>query len=199
MVAARYSVLIGLLLCAVTSLAAQASQEDREHQRFWIHLNLGYGSANVSCDQCTSGPRLDGVTYGLELGGTVNEHFRLGGSYETWTHGSGGGEDMENFGLVGYYYPSSSGLFLKGEIGFSEYHAAGIPGIGGTGWGYTGGLGWELPIGSSVTIIPFVDYVVGNVGELDYDDGSGEFATGWNQNFLAIGLSFGFYPRRHRY
>jgi hypothetical protein len=108
-------------------------------------------------------------------------------------------------GLTTYYYPSgSSGLFLKGEVGFSQYHAPGAPGlyfsgVSGTGWGFTGGLGYEIPIGASVTLIPFADYVVGNVGELDYDDGSGPYATGWNQNFVAIGLSFGFYPRHHRY
>jgi hypothetical protein len=197
--AARCCALLGALVWAYAPLSAQTAQ-DRDLQRFWIHLNLGYGTANVSCDSCGTGPRLDGATYGLELGGTVSPSMRLGGLFEAWTHQVGDAtEYMENVGLVMYYYPSvSSGLFLKGSVGFASYHASGIPAIDGTGWGYSGGLGYEFPIGSSVTLIPFADYVVGHVGELDFSDGSGAFATGWNQNFVAVGLSFGFYPSRHR-
>ena len=198
--AARYCAVFGTLVLAYAPLSAQTAH-DRDLQRFWIHLNLGYGTANFSCDSfCGSGPRIDGGTYGIELGGTVSPSVRLGGSFEAWTHqfGDGTSEDMENVGLVMYYYPSvSSGLFLKGGVGFSSYHASDL-GIDGTGWGYSGGLGYEFPIGASVTIIPFADYNVGKVGEVDFSDGSGIYDTGWNQNFVAIGVSFGFYPSRHR-
>jgi len=195
----RALVLLGLCACALVPLSAQTAQ-NRELQRFWIHVDLGYGTANVSCDLCASGPRLGGVTYGVELGGTLNPNVRLGGAFEAWTHGTGSAaEDMENLGVVMYYYPTSSGLFVKGLVGLSTYHAAGFPAISGTGWGATAGIGYEVPIGRSATIIPFADYVLGNVGDLSYDDGT-PFATGWSQNFVAIGLSFGFYPSaRHRY
>ena len=196
---ARYTVLIGTLLGTCVPLAAQTAQ-DRARQRFWIHVNLGYGTANVSCDSCLSGPRLEGVTGGLELGGTVSPNVRLGGMFEAWRHGTGASlEELETVGAVMYYYPGrSSGFFLKGGLGFSSYNAPASPAVSGTGWGYTAGAGYEVPIGSTVTIMPFVDYVYGNVGDLNSSDGS-IFVTGWNQNFVAFGLSFGFYPGSHRY
>jgi hypothetical protein len=192
-----------LSLFVVAPLSAQAAY-DREHQGFWMHLDLGYGTANVSCDSCASGPREDGLTYGIELGGTLNPSLRLGASFEEWSHQTGdASEDMETVGAVMYYYPSPSGLFLKGGLGVSSYNSSYNPStyvpVSGMGWGLTGGVGYEFPIARSATLIPFVEYVYGNVGEIDDAYGNVN-ATGWKQNFVSVGLSLGFYPsRRGRY
>ena len=188
------------MLCAAGTLAAQGYRGygDRNRQGFWIRLGAGYGTANVSCNECAAGPRISGVSGILEVGGTLNPFIRIGGYADGWTHGSGdANENMSGAGVSLYYYPArASNLYVKTGIGFSSYHAAGIPAINGTGWGIAVGAGYELPVGRTVALIPFVDYNWGSVGDLSYDDGT-FFASGWSQNFLSFGMSVGFYPNSH--
>jgi hypothetical protein len=190
--------LILLLSLLVLGVAVPAGAQQRHG--LWLRIGLGYGTANTSCDQCDAGPRLGGVTGSLEIGGTLNPHLRIGGFAEGWSHGAGDATElMSTIGAALYYYPvRTAGLFFKGGAGFSGYHASTFPAIDGTGWGLIVGAGYEARVARSVSLVPFVDYVYGGVGELDYADGT-PFATGWNQNFVSIGLSVAFSPRsRHR-
>lgn len=209
----RLSSRFSLLAVAASSLLVQPlhAQYGRGRSGFWLRVGAGYGSANVSCNECSIGPRMDGVAASLEMGGTLNRYVRLGGFIDGWTHGSGdAAETMSTVGASLYYYPAPRGpFFIKGGLGFSAYHAAGFAAydnfgnfvgssaISGTGWGFVTGAGFEIPIGRSVALVPFVDYSWGGVGSLSYDDGT-PFATGWNQNFASMGVSLSFSPRGQR-
>src|SRR5438309_2312482 len=61
---------LGLLAVLTTSASVARAQYPQRREGFWIGFGLGYGSANVTCDGCGSGPRTGGVTAFVKLGGT---------------------------------------------------------------------------------------------------------------------------------
>ena len=48
---------LGLLAVLTTSASVARAQYPQRREGFWIGFGLGYGSANVTCDGCGSGPR----------------------------------------------------------------------------------------------------------------------------------------------
>src|SRR5712664_2289993 len=52
----RFLLVVGALLFACDAPAH--AQDDGTRHGFWFGLGLGYGSAHVACDTCSSGPRL---------------------------------------------------------------------------------------------------------------------------------------------
>ena len=208
-------VLTGML--SAGPLAAQFARGpyDRGRSGFWLRFGAGYGTANYTCDVCGTGPRIGGVTGSLELGGTLNPSLRLGAFVDGWSNGSGGvTQTMSTVGAALYYYPSrTGGFYLKGGVGFSAYHESEYAGyddfgnyyvsppVTGTGWGFTTGAGVEIPVGRTVSLVPFVDYSWGGINAIDYPDGT-PYANQWNQNFASVGVSLSFSPgagtRRHR-
>jgi len=69
--AARVVGLLAALSCA--AVAAQGQYPQRR-DGFWIGFGLGYGSANITCDACGSGPRTDGITGFVKLGGAPSRN-----------------------------------------------------------------------------------------------------------------------------
>src|SRR5438477_11835083 len=76
-------------LLGVTASAARAQYPQRR-EGFWIGFGLGYGSANVTCGTCGSGPRTGGVTAFLTLGGTPSRNLLVGGAILGRCSSSGG-------------------------------------------------------------------------------------------------------------
>src|SRR5256885_6405085 len=177
-------------LLGVTASAARAQYPQRR-EGFWIGFGLGYGSANVTCDTCGSGPRTGGVTAFLKLGGTPSRNLLIGGAINAWSHQSGGAtETMGNVTASLYYYPvASGGLFLTGGVGFSDYNVDTSPSYDGTGWGFTAGVGYDIRVGRNVSLTPVANFVYGGVGGLNGSGGGGPFAPGWEQK--GGGLGFG--------
>src|SRR5256885_16139951 len=64
---ARVIALGGVLLAVAPAARAQYPQR---REGFWIGFGLGYGSANITCDSCRSGPRTGGGTAFVQPGGT---------------------------------------------------------------------------------------------------------------------------------
>src|SRR5688572_22001252 len=118
--AARLLAVAGVLSFITTAVQAQYAQR---RDGFWIGFGLGYGSANVSCDNCDSGPRTGGATGFLKLGGTPSRSVLLGAAINGWSRSSGGAtETVGNVTASVYYFPAAaSGLFLTGGVGFSNY------------------------------------------------------------------------------
>ena len=185
-----------LALLSVFFLVAPRAQAQYPQRRsgFWIGFGLGYGSANVSCDNCNGGPRTGGVTAFLKLGGTPSRHLRIGGAVNAWSHSDGTAtERMTNFTASLYFYPEArNGLFLTGGLGFSNYHIDSNPSYDGTGWGVTAGAGYDVRVGRSISLTPLVNYLYGDVGDVHLS-GLGTSATGWKQNVLDVGLGVTFH------
>jgi opacity protein-like surface antigen len=182
-------------LLAVLSCAASAAQAQYPQRRegFWIGFGVGYGSANISCDNCVSGSRIGGPTAFLKLGGTPSRHLLIGASLNGWAHPTNGlTETVGNITASLFYYPvTKSGFFLSGGLGFSAYNLDSSPEVNGSGWGFTGGVGYDVRVGRNVSLTPVVNYTYGALGDFDVP-GIGT-ARGWKQNVIDVGLGVTFH------
>jgi hypothetical protein len=188
---ARVVILLAVLSCAASAARAQYPQR---RDGFWIGFGLGYGTSNVTCETCDSGPRTDGITGFVRLGGALSRNVLIGGAINSWSHSDGSAtETMTNLTASLYVYPDArSGLFVTGGLGFSNYQINSVPSFDGTGWGFTGGVGYDIRVGRDVSLTPVVNYVYGGVGDVN-ESGAGRYATGWRQNVVEFGLGVTFH------
>src|SRR2546425_7779687 len=63
---ARIVALLAAFSCAASAARAQYPQR---RDGFWIGFGLGYGWANIKCDQCVDSSSVGGVTWSVKLGG----------------------------------------------------------------------------------------------------------------------------------
>jgi len=184
-------------LVAALSSAASAAQAQYPQRRdgFWIGFGLGYGWANVKCDNCIDSSSVGGVTGFLKLGGTPSRNVLIGGAINVWGHsdGTGNTETMTNVTASVYLYPETkSGFFVTGGLGFSNYYVNSDPSFDGTGWGFTAGAGYDIRVGRDVSLTPVVNFVYGGVGDVS-ESGVGTVATGWRQRAIDFGLGVTFH------
>ncbi len=189
--AAQIVVLLTALSCAASEAEAQYPQR---RDGFWFGFGLGYGSSNVTCNTCGSGPRVDGVSGFVKLGGTPSRNLLIGGAINVWGHSDGvATETMTNLTANLYLYPDPrSGLFVTGGLGFSNYHVDVDPAYDGTGWGFTGGVGYDIRVGRDVSLTPVVNYMYGGVGNVS-QAGFGTVRSQWKQNVVDFGLGVTFH------
>lgn len=169
MKALRFAVLsLGLL--ALIPSAAQAQVRDG----FWINLGAGYGS--LGCENCEG--REGGFSGGLALGGTISSKLLVGAGTTGWTRSE---DDVRLTAgtltaLVRYYPSSTGGLFLTGGLGVGTVEvAAGGVSVSETGAAALLGLGWDIRVGSNMSITPFWN-------------GAGISASDVNTNYGQVGL-----------
>src|SRR2546426_5837198 len=131
MYTARIVALLAAFSCAASAARAQYPQR---RDGFWIGFGLGYGLANVKCDQCVDSSGVGGVTGFVKLGGTPSRNVLIGGAINVWAHSDGAGntQTMSKVTAPVYLYPpTKSGFFLPGGLGFSHYYEIGRA----SGWG----------------------------------------------------------------
>ena len=192
--------LLGLLLFVdVTPIRAQAPRHG-----VWLDAGLGYGSASFHCDTCTRTQPLGGWSISGGLGGTLSSHFRLGADLRVWLNGLKAGKPLPGIStetlLLSYYPRMLGGPVMELGGGLSHYELCKGKGdpiepcsndttySSGTGWGYTLGAGWEIPIGRNGTLRPLLAYHNGAVRRLHSPDGTA-VATRWKQNLLTVELT----------
>ena len=190
----RTARLVTLLAASSCAASAARAQYPQRRDGFWIGFGLGYGSANITCDNCGRGPRTDGITGFVKLGGTPSRNLLVGGAINTWFHSnSSATEALTSLTASLYLYPAArSGFFVTGGLGFSNYHVNSTPSFDGTGWGFTAGAGYDIRFGRDVSLTPVVNYVYGAVGDVN-QSGVGRYATGWKQNVVELGLGVTFH------
>ena len=181
-----------LCVVLVTSSTALWAQRPQTREGFWIGFGFGYGSFDVSCDDCPDIDREGSATGFIKLGGTLSPKLLLGGEVTAWVK-SESGYDMVagNVSAVLYFYPVvTSGLFLKGGLGYSNYRESNEFDGSFNGFGVVAGIGYDIRVGGNISITPNLDFAFGGGGDLDVD-GLGEL-TGWTQNLfqLALGVTF---------
>ena len=89
---------------------------------FWIALGLGAGGESYDIQPSTGySSVLYRPTVSVRLGGTVSRHLRLGGEVLSWINEVGPAVESLSSGLfVAQFYPSKSGLYIKGGLGFAQ-------------------------------------------------------------------------------
>jgi hypothetical protein len=161
---------LGLLCTTLGPAAAQDAPRGlsvvREGGRagFWGGLGLGAGGESFDLrDGQGYSEELYRPTLSLRLGGTVNQHLRLGGEVLAWIdEHNRTTESLSSFLFVGQFYPAAStGLYLKGGLGLGrnaiDFDEGG--GVGDTGFAGLIGAGWEIRVGRRWYLNPVVDVV----------------------------------------
>jgi len=168
----------------VVGASAASAQRPQTRKGFWIGFGFGWGSYGIGGDSVPSGlGRQDSYTGFIKLGGTINPHLLLGAESVAWTKTEGGSTlTAGNLTFSAFYYPQpASGLFLNAGVGFSRVEASSGGSSGGnSGPGLTLGAGYDIRVGTNVSITPIVDYAWGKPD------------TGFNHNFynFAVGVTF---------
>jgi hypothetical protein len=167
-------------------------------QGFWIGFGGGYGSADVSCNDCESGDREGAFVGHFRLGGTLNPHLLLGVESNVWIKEE---DDVtvtlgSATGSVTVYPQAESGFFLKAGVGLSyvatdvRFDSATVS-IEKAGWGILAGLGYDFRVGRNLSLTPCVNYFYGKPGNIVLE---GETAFGgWKQNVVSFELGFTFH------
>jgi hypothetical protein len=175
---------LGLLVTSVAPLTGQSNEGPRRHG-FWLSGGAGYGSARITCSQCEGGDREDGVSGFLALGGTLSPHWLLGFESSGWYKREGSvGVTIGTGTLSARYYPSETGgFFLKGGAGLAAWIGTdGSRKEEHDGFGLLAGMGFDVPVGRSVSLTPTVSYSGGWLGTVDGIEGV-------QQNVLQLALA----------
>lgn len=151
------ALLAAAALALVPALSAQGRPQTREG--FWIGFGFGYGS--LGCEGC--GEREGAVSGYLKMGGTVGPHLLLGGETNGWTRNySAGTLTVGNVSFTAYYYPTpASGFFLRGGVGLASFQLEGFDAE--TGLGLVVGGGYDIRVGTNISITPVVNFNWGSI------------------------------------
>src|SRR5207249_11509162 len=84
---ARVVILLAVLACAAAGARARYPQR---RDGFWIGFGLGYGSANIRCDNCVDSSSVGGITGFVKLGGAPSRNLLIGGALNGWSRTNAG-------------------------------------------------------------------------------------------------------------
>jgi hypothetical protein len=161
--------------------------EERRRSGFWLSASLGAGreSFDVNDDAVGYSSSLTEPTVALRLGGTVNEHLRLGGETIVWFHDvPGGTESVSSILFAAQYYPLRRGpLFVKAGAGLGRSGVDFRDGVSVSDVGFAVALGGglEIPVSRRVAIAPAVDWV-----QQFYS--GGREVVGYRERLLHVGV-----------
>ena len=167
---------VTLLLFTAGPLNAQRTLE---RSGFFIGFGFGYGSLDITCDGCAV-DREGGVSGYLKLGGALSERVLLGVESNGW-YKSEEGVGITFGTLTGsvYLYPSSTAnLYLRAGAGIATLDVEDFDTETGFGWSF--GAGYDIPIGSRTGLTPFANWSFG-----DFDGGG--------TNVIQVGLGINWY------
>ncbi len=118
----------------------------------------------------------------------------LGGEVNAWTKSQNNvTEDLGNVSFAAYFYPQpKSGFFVKGGVGFAttRLHGGGTPAEA-TGFGFLAGLGYDIRVGTNISITPVGNFYVGFDGDMKISGTT--VNTGWKHNVFDFGLGVTFH------
>jgi len=182
--------LVGALTLGVAHLAP--AQAPAARHGFWGAFGLGYGANGLTCSggcSFNSDTKGGGLTAALKLGGTPSPRVRLGGEVNVWTKEHGDvTESVGNVSVAVYFYPTArSGFFVKGGVGGGSFQLSqGSSTVSANGFGFVTGLGYDIRVGSKVSLSPIANFYFGHDGDLT--DASGTI-PGIRHAIVDFGLS----------
>ncbi len=170
--------------------ATPAEVTPSRHAGFHIAFGLGGGSVGLSCDRCDYSRETSLSGY-LSLGAAIARNVVVGVEGTGWTQNEG----AQVYSLMAQatgYLSDASGLFLTagaGLLGRREETSVGE--LTATGLGLSGRLGYELELGGSLLVIPYLAYLT-TAGGADFEfNGAkvGEYDISNFQFGLALGIN----------
>jgi len=134
---------------------AAATQPNRSRSGFWLNVGMGYGS--LGCQDCIG--REGSYSGGLALGGTLSQKVVIGVGTNGWYKSEGGVSLSAGTltALIRFYPSSTGGFFLLGGLGVGtvRIEIAGFGSANETGGGALLGLGYDIRVGSNVSLTPY--------------------------------------------
>jgi hypothetical protein len=156
---------------AVLLASSASAQQAQTRQGFWIGGGMGYGSLGMSCEGCGDIDREGGASGYFKLGGTIRPNILLGVEGNGWRKSEGTLTlTMGNFSGAAYWYPmTTTGLFLKGGVGYSTLRVSDdvLGDASDSGFGLLAGLGYDIRVSRSLSITPVANWFRGG-----FDGGS---------------------------
>lgn len=117
---------------------------------FWFNAGMGFGS--LGCESCIG--RENGLSGGLSLGGALGDKWLLGVGTTGWAKQLDG--ELLTVGTLDVrfrFYPTlRTGFFITGGLGLGSVSYAGDSEFGA---GAIVGVGWDIRVGSNVSLTPF--------------------------------------------
>jgi len=133
---------------------------------FWLAGGAGIGQESYRFGNDPFTEELGKPVFSLRLGGTPDQHLRLGGELSSWVNpytddeGFDITETLNAVSLIGQFYPiRTAGLFLKGGVGIGATAAsvAGGNTTTETGFMMQYGVGYDIRLGRSLALTPTVE------------------------------------------
>jgi len=166
--------LLTLLLVAAAStvsfsdaLAQDAPADATSPRRSGFHLSIGVGSASVSatcsgCDIDFFQDRTNGFSGRLQIGGALTPRLVLAGEFLGWIKNDAqlNRRIAALSGVLLAYPGASSGFFVKGGLGVLRAVAENdILVVQSDAMMGSTGIGYDVPIGGSAQLTPYVTYI----------------------------------------
>lgn len=192
-------VVLGVLLLSLAAAHVALAQKKSDgtpvrRQGLWFGLGLAAGSVGFECNGCPSDRTSGGSGY-IRLGGTLGAHWLLGAEINGWAK-SESGLDMAlaNVALVASWYPSrTGGFFLKLGLGGLAYQEDdGSDKTETAGGSAIVGIGYDIPIGRTVSLTPFLNSIASSSSTVKYA-GTEIPGVEINPNLVQFGLALSFH------
>ena len=191
----RHALMLGLLMLLRTSAPAEAQARLQSRDGFTIAFGVGGGSAGASCAGCTIG-RETAPSLFISVGRAVRPALIVSGEVSGWMRGEDGAASLLGFATVdGQWYPvAERGFFLKGGVGLGGASrevtlvGAGSEWQQSTGAAYQVGTGYDVGIGRSFSLSPYLSYLAIVDREVRLDDAAARESP--RSNVLQVGLAF---------
>jgi len=147
------------------SAGSVRAPDGQARRGFWI--GLGAGPATAACRGCGEAAQA-GVSGYLRMGGTLSEHLRIGGETNLWTGSQLGTRETLGFLTADiYWFPDRAiPLFVKVGVGAMQHRAATVTATAAAG---TTGLGYELRVTRTLSLVPFLNALVSSAESFAVD------------------------------
>jgi hypothetical protein len=165
----RRTVTLLAALAAALVLVPNGTSAQNPQTRDGFFIGFGLGGGSFGCEGC--GSRETSVAGHFKLGGTINSRVLIGAESAGWTKDENGARLTHStlLGIIQFYPSETSGFFVKGGVGISRLDVSvsggGFSFSGGdSGAGFSGGLGYDVRVGTNFSITPYGLWAFGDHG-----------------------------------
>ncbi len=186
-----------LTLAIVAILATPAVAQQRAlpqtRQGFWLSFGFGIGATNVDCPLCAD-ERKSGLTGSIAAGDAVSRALLLGVELDGWIKNDVNAERtiVAGFATATLYPIVHRGLFIKAGAGLMRAKVTSVLGseLSGTGFAGQVGLGYDLRTSRTVSMTPFLSYMMSLDADLEFNGGRTGGSLNADMLQLGVGLTW---------
>jgi hypothetical protein len=189
----RRTFLLGLGLALVSSSPAlgQAATLANRRQGVFLGVGLGVGSARLSCDICRDDRNGGGAGY-VRFGLTASRNILLGIETLGWYDSGDVDQLLVAVQAIAMLYPKrTSGFYLKGGLGVSEFSAKDGDGneVSSQAFALQVGLGLEVPVGRNLSMVPFANFLGSTGADVKFNSTVSSLSANTSLIQLGVGLT----------